>query len=364
MEDAGELKHPDFARWYQSVSLGEDRQRRQLRWNGVQAIVDDADRNTVEALLRLAIGGRAPPDLNQLQSIRESFRNADPEFQMGGNERELQVLAASVLAVLIQGTDSTSSFAALAATTAAFGGARMPDLPMDLAQLAESAISRLADANRVRPNLLALAADSPKFDFESAAQKVRSLPNWDGVADAFELAAEGARGAVRTLSARQNKAIRAFDKFIRIQGEELQMLWWLIGQRSEIYDCGLSDVPVEAQPFVFAAELAAVTEFLPGPRSLRGVLSRAGLPGQGNLQIAAAVNAAKSEWLEALVKNVSPSSVSSPLHTAIVRQLETGPGQAWVAGWAAVSEVDASFALSPMKLAELFYRERLMLTTE
>ncbi|MOA64383.1 hypothetical protein D3C78_1904110 [compost metagenome] len=61
-----------------------------------------------------------------------------------------------------------------------------------------------------------------------------------------------------------------------------------------------------------------------------------------------------------MVEGVDPSPVSTPLHFAIKRQLETGPGEAWVAGWAAATGIDAQYALPGLTLGELFYRERLL----
>jgi hypothetical protein len=59
--------------------------------------------------------------------------------------------------------------------------------------------------------------------------------------------------------------------------------------------------------------------------------------------------------------DVEPSPLSTPLHAAIKRQLETGAGEAWVPGWAASTDVDATHTLPSLILGELFYRERLLL---
>jgi hypothetical protein len=49
-----------------------------------------------------------------------------------------------------------------------------------------------------------------------------------------------------------------------------------------------------------------------------------------------------------------------PLHFGVKRQLETGSGDAWIAGWAAAVGVPESFSLSPLDLGVLFYRESLL----
>jgi len=354
--------HPDFARWYSAVSFGDDARRRQSRWDGLLKVVTNANREVVEALVRLAYGTRAVPERSILQGIRQDFKDTDETFEMVGNERELQVLAGACLAVLMEDScEEEGSAAALAVTTAALGRARTLDLPMDLVDMAESAIVRRANENRERPSIGDLSSDPPKFDFEKSSAKVRETPNWDGVAEGFALAADAVRTAMRTLAARQTTALSAAEAFIRVQDEELQMLWWLMGGRCNDYDSTFDGIPVEVQSFVFGDDLADATTVLPGPSSIRAILSRAGLKERKKISVVAAVNAPKTVWLKSLMNGAEVSSVSTPLHFAIQRQLETGAGDAWVAGWAASTGIDATHSLPSLTLGELFYRERLLI---
>lgn len=355
--------HQDFPSWYQTVSLGDNAARRQGRWEGVLNVVTNADWATVEALLRLAYGTRQPPLPSTVQSIRQGFKAADETFEMNGNDRELQVLAGVCLAVLMDNLEAEeASSAALAATTTALGAGRTSDLPMDLASLGERAITVHGEERRKRPLLGKYTSNEPpKLDFEKSATKVREQPNWEGVMEAFSLAADSTRIAFKALAMRQAQAVRAADDFIRVQDEELQMLWWLTSQYSEGYGCAFNSVPADAQPFVFASELADATETLPGPPSVKAILSRAGLKERKKVLLTAAVNALSAEWLQRMVEGKEPSPISTPLHFAIKRQLETGPGEAWVAGWAAATGIDAQYALPGLTLGELFYRERLLL---
>ncbi|MFC0403115.1 GTPase-associated system all-helical protein GASH [Paraburkholderia rhizosphaerae] len=358
--------HQDFARWYSSVSMGDDAQRRQNRWQGVLSVVSGAGRDIVEALLRLAYDTRAEPDASVLQAIRQDFKNADDAFEMSGNKRELQVLSGSCLAILMEDQDEyEGAAAALAITTAALGGARSHDLPMDLLALAEAAIVQRASKNRTRPRLSDVVTRAvPKFDFEQAKAKIREQQSWDGVVEAFSLAAEATSATMKNLAARQVSSINAAENFIQIQDEELQMLWWITGQRSEEYAAAFDAVPAEVQPLVFASDLANDTALLPGPPSVKALLSRAGLKERKKIAVVTAVNAPKQDWMRRLMDGTDLSPVSTPLHFAIQRQLETGAGDAWVPGWAAVTGIDAGHTLPALTLGELFYRERLLLLFE
>ncbi len=354
--------HEDFARWYGVVSLGEDHTRRAARWKGVSSVVKTAVRSTIETLLRLAHRTRQTPTAAEVQAVRQAFKAADDAFEMSGNDRELQVLAGACLTVLMERDEHVGAAAALAATTAGFGGARKPDLPMDLTVLGEIAIDRWSEANRKRPSLGTLDLSGlPKFTFETAAAKAREGFSAESVAAAFAIAADQTRAVIRQIVEQQASRVSKVDRFLRLQDEELQMLWWLTGQRSWDCDRAFDAVPVDLQPLVFASELADNTKFLPGPPSIRAILSRAGLKEHKKVSIAAAVNAADSKWLQSRLAEVDPSPVSTPLHFAIKRQLETGSGDTWVAGWAASTGVNNSFALSALALGNLFYRERLLL---
>ena len=353
--------HDEFASWYRAVSLDDDQARRQARWEGVSSIVRHADKNTVEALLRLAHQSRHVPAANVAKIIRSAFKVADTAFEMSDNDREIQILAGASLSVLMETDDDVGALAALTATTARFGGARHPDLPMDLAVLGETAIVRLGDANLKRPSFNPGLNVPGKFDFEGPATAIANEQTFDSVADAFKKLADTAFDVIEQLAQTRANVVQIVERFLRVQDEELQILWWLTGRRSSDLRCSFDAIPADARPLVLASELAEHTEFLPGPPSVKGILSRAGLNESQNIRIADAVNAPDSAWLQRLVGDEDPSFVSTPLHAAVKRQLETGSGEAWVVGWAASTGVDADYALSSLDLGNLFYRERLLL---
>lgn len=354
--------HKEFPRWYTSVNVGIDQSRLLARWNGITSAIENADWNRVEALIRLSFGGKATPTAEQVQGIQNAFLTADATFEQKGNARELQILSASALAVLMEDeSEDLSGEAALATSTAFLSGARKTDLPMDLARLAESALNRQGVANRKRPSLLTKSrAEVPKVGFEKAIAKITEQSDSSGIAGAFALAADATKTALATLVQRHAASLEAIEKFTRAQDEELQLLWWLVGGYSEEYDCAFESVPAESQPFVLAYELSNHTEILPGPPSIKALLMKAGLKSRKKIAISDAVNSLRPEWATPIVEGIQPSPLTSPLHFAIVRQLETGRGEDWIAGWAASTGIAKGFSLSAVELAQSFYRERLL----
>jgi len=353
----------DFPRWLATTGIADDEERRTARWAGVSALVRSANRDATEALLKIALKTRQPPAAPALQKIREAFHEADNTFEMQRNDKELRLLAGATLAACLAGNDAVASQTSLAVSTATVGGSRKPDLPMDLNALAEAAIARTAETNSKRPDLSALAsAETIELDFETAAAKAKE-GNFDHVASAFGLAAQSTSDALAATASRQAGVIKKMDRYLRIQDEELQMLWWLVGERSLDLDCRLDEVGADLQPFVFAKELAGLTQYLPGPRGLRALLSRAGLKERKKIALTDAVNAADPAWLRSFMPEREPSSLTTPVHFAVRRQLETGTGQAWIAGWAATVELPAATSLPALAIGMQIYRERLLMSS-
>lgn len=360
MAEEASAMHRDFPRWYAAVEVGSNVERRDARWATVQSLADTADASMVEELVRLAFNTKSRPSRTGLDKIHAAYRQADDTFDSSNTAREMQVLAGATLAVLLEASEESAAIAALSVVTASMEGRRATQLPMNLPVLAKAAIERLADAERKRPSLGTLiSVEPPKFDIEASIAKLKEQPNFEVLAQIFSSTANATRTALKVLATRQTNATRAIDRFIQVQDEELQMLWWLIGGRSTDLDCAFDAVPADAQPLVFAKELADDTSFLPGPRSINALLTRAGLKERKKLNIATAISAADSAWLTSLVGDSDPSPATQPIHFGIKRHLEVGGGETWVPAWAAIVGVDATCSFSALSLGTLFYRERL-----
>jgi hypothetical protein len=352
--------HADFPRWYREADVNENRDRLQLRWNGISAIVPRLDKPSVEGLLRIVFHFKGSLTSEFVGKTRAAFKLADDLFDMQGNDREVELLAGSVLAVLLEGTGQLSPWAALAITTSALNGTRTTQLPIDLVTAAENSIVRFAEKNRARPTLQDTKFDPPKVDFSKAKEKFKAALDVASFNGAFDAAAEATNLALRTMVRKFNSAIDQTANFVSIQDEELEMLWWVLGERSNGVKMPFTAVPVESRPLVFSSELAKATVYLPGPLSVAGLLTRAGLKGDETLSIPDAVNACSRNWLESISDGINPSSLSQPIHFAIQRKLETQDKTSWIPGWAANIGSDANSTYPALDLAKLFYRERLI----
>ena len=351
----------EFSRWYRLVSISANRDLLDARWRGVVDLVANADAKSIETMLAIALRTKQRPRAADLAALRGPFKVADDLFDMEGNDRELEILSATALATLFKYDHDTSARAALATTTASCLGIWTADFPLDLATAAESAIWRISEGRRTRPDLSKSSIERVSqigLDQDSI-NNIKQTFGADTVTVALAMLAKKAEAASNELLTSIDSAVRSMNTFTAIQDEELQMLWWLFGGRSKKMDCPFSRIPDEAQPMVLAAELADATEFLPGIASAKPFLSRAGLKEFKRYSIPAAVNACNRGLLAAFIDGIDPSPVTQPLHFAIKRRLEIDDGTSWVAGWSGMTGVDSDHALPGIELGNLFYRERL-----
>lgn len=351
--------HAEFPKLYSEIST--DGAQRALRWTGVEAFTESHTRARIEMLSRLTFstkppaGGFQQDDLAaELSAFRKAFSDADPSIEQGA--RQDQILAAAALMQYL----ATVSMAAIAVTTTACGGARKAALPVDLVTAAENALSLLAANRRKRPSLsrVEIKALELEYELDFSAAQVNAPATFRGV---FDQLADAVDQALANVVAKFNASTKLLVDASKKADEELDMLSWVFGQRSLMPDQPFADVPADQKPLVFARDLASLTTIYPGPNSVPALLARAGVKTTGKLKIVDAVNEVSDHWTAMALKNRTPSPATSPIHFALLKRQETGAGDGWHAGWAAITGIDPGAAMSPMTLSDLFYRETLWL---
>lgn len=342
----------EFPGWYATVSVGLPNSAA-TRWPGIVEAAKNTTTAEIETFVRLAFKTKQAALSEGIDRFVSAIRSTDDTFDEKTAAREMQLLAASVLVYLFPNNVS----AALAVTTAALDGGRKPDLPMDLVGLAEKAIRAIAESTRRRVAFPELTGPDVKWTLTS--EEIAQKPPADMVEELRAVVQQ----AFKEMAERQNRILTIHRQQMKYSDEELQMLWWLTG--------GLTSdgVPFKkmdeiARPFILGRELADRTATLPGPGSIRALLSRAGNVNSGKASIVEAVNAMTDSWSKDALVERSASPVTLPLHNALHRRNETGAGTDWIKGWASVTEISEVHSPAPLNLAELFYRERLLFMTQ
>jgi hypothetical protein len=205
----------EFPRWYRLVNMSANRDLLETRWKGVIGLVENADAQSIETMLAIALRTKQRPQAASLATLREPFKVADDLFDMEGNDRELEILSATALATLFDYDSETSARAALATTTASCFGVRTADFPLDLSTAAEVGISRISEIRRRRPDLsksIILKINQVGLD-EDSVNNLQQTFNADTVTAALDTLAEQASAAINELLKSINFAARSMNTF-------------------------------------------------------------------------------------------------------------------------------------------------------
>lgn len=351
----------DFARWYADAFMIEGTTR-EKRWKGVVDVAAKDDWRAAEVLVRLAFPTSVPAGGTKTEDLGDAYQAVLTTIAGGGapldptqSARELQVLAAAALAQAFAG----SADAAIAVCTASFGGARKPELPMDLPALAERALEELALKRHDRINEKDVQSNAPNVDFAVSAEAQGSMEPalWKGELDRLRVAAATAISSV--VSSQNDVAIR-LHRQAKLDQEELQMLWWLIGEHSRVSNASFANVTPNARPLVFGCELARMTSVSPGPVSVQAMLIRAGVAAS-DVSVEDIINAVGLDWAKERSQAKAISPVTTPLHFALEKRGEVGTTDSWQPGWAGITGISPDLKRPAIDFALQFYREFLFL---
>lgn len=348
-----------FFSWYSSMELNGDESIRSVRWAQVQAAAKAPSRTVLETLTRLTFRTKvADADAGVIRTLFTAEASPAP------GDPELHLLAAATLAVLVKRCDATAAKAAMFIASASCAGQRELQQPMDLVAHAVDALTSLSETVRRRPQLeLELEKPvNPQVDAKVVTDAVVTL-DMAGIHAGFTAVTGAFNKALTVILKRQKSFESAVQEYVRVQDEELDVLWWLHGEHCEIRETPFHDVPEVERPLIFAKDLAELTRVLPGPPAIKSLLSRSGIDDNAMLSIHDVVQALPVKLLLRFVPDDALGKVSvvtTPILEAIRRRQEVDGRDAWAQTWAAVCGLKQDTKLPALRLAEAAYRELLL----
>ncbi|MBG7622105.1 hypothetical protein I5R65_21750 [Herbaspirillum sp. AP02] len=351
----------DFAKWYEAVSIKPNPQAIALRNRNIQTIAGNLNRPTIEALIRLTFQSSQNASASELANLRATYALDGDAV----GDAELSLLAAATLFQALGKENATAGLAAMLVLTTSFGGLRSLEQPMDIVGMAKNTVKTLSDSSRRRP---AFTNNKPTIsvDAADAISKLQAIDTAQ-ISAAFTALATATSNAVANLWRRQLQFETSVQKYVRMQDEELDMLWWLQGGRSNYQNLLFSEIPENQRPLILANELAQVTSTLPGPLAVEALLSRANISNDVSLTISAVLQDIPLDWIKSIYDEglaTHISSVTTPIHEAFKRRLEVDGKSAWIPVWAAVCGLQETATLGSLDLSMLLYREILVLRGE
>ena len=152
--------------------------------------------------------------------------------------------------------------------------------------------------------------------------------------------------------------IAVMQKILTIQDEELQILWWVVGEWSIMWERSFNDLDSKARPILLGHEAASMTDNVSELPSMKAVFSRIGIDADFTISIPEAVNACGVEYLKKIDWDGDTCPTLYPVHFAINRAQETGADDTWIAAWEKITNISVSTKISALELAIQMHRER------
>lgn len=349
-----------FDSWYSGMEFSENGDVRSRRWASIQSIAKNPTATTLEVLTRLAFRTKLQPLAAEAGQVRTQLAEGGPALQ----DEEAALIAAVALALILDERDVTAAKAAALVTGAACAGLRGLQQPMDLVGMAVNAQANLSETARRRPPIEQPKLITPQLDV-TANLNALADGNIGTVRAALEALSGATTKVLSAMASRQRSFETAVQGYVRVQDEELDILWWLQGGQCIRFGLPFAEVQLEFRPIVFAVELAALTKVLPGPTALSSLLVRAGVDDTVRSTIPAAIQGLPQEWLARVLPEDRTSRVSTtttPILEAVRRRQEADGADTWAAVWSTVTGIDQTTPLPALQLCEALYREMLQVT--
>ncbi len=255
-----------LADWLHDLDLQPAADRQQAIAAAARGLADSAAPRELLGLIVVAHGGA---DADSGGRVEEAIRSADSTWSVRADDAAARRTAAIAVAMAMEGDPGAAVTAALGVRSAVFLG--MTPVVADLAPLAAAALLRASEALRGRSDLSAAGTDI-KDAFQGLPRMEQGEAALTNQVSAVAKAAETAATRAARVTGRSLPAVTRRFKALE---EEVDLLWWLLGEYSERAESTFKAVEGAAAPCVLALDFAELVQFPCPPRATRPLLSRA-----------------------------------------------------------------------------------------
>jgi len=264
--------HISFSDWYRAAAIKLEPEELKRRWQIVEALGKKLE--LIEALELLRIADDLPQKKQSYQEdLTKRAQEIDPTFSARNNQLELSILSGAVLIQLLSDGSSLLGdqigLAVVAATCRGFVVAKLPH-QSDMGGAAQSYLASRAHEIRL--------TDESEFSgksIEGIDQAVKTFiesVGWQN--NPHQKSFESVINLLKMAFNIQSKQIERLEYELRLQREETNILWWLLGEHSRDFNCPISELDTGVAAIVMGKELADLINLRPGPRSAQGFLHR------------------------------------------------------------------------------------------
>lgn len=353
--------HKDFGDWYREAHVVPDSDLLERRWAGVESLSSKTTAQSLQELLKLyCLPHNAESSIPDY--FDKAFRDADAAFPTKSHGYEIRILAGAVLRRIIEERGSGAVQAALGIVCGSFGDRRCAVPFAGHIDAAEKFLTERAESIRkIEP--INLVKETKK---ERGAETVLPAEHFaNGATPNLRAPLITYLNEQAALAPTINATINALSRAIQNQREELNLLWWLQSRFSKELQQPLANTPTASACAVIAFELASLTEILPGPSAILGIIVQAlnsTIGASEKISLASVVNEVPRQWREAK-RIAQEAAVSSlvPITLSLARSLDTDGKDDWFPVYKKQCDVNLAEVREPSVIAYQLYTERLFL---
>ena len=291
--------------------------------------------------------------------FEDAVREFDPHFVASKDKVDAGRIAALLLR---QRMMSPGSYSPLAILTTSYCGRRHSADGDVLTTQANDTFLAAVRGHRVSDGVeLAPLAKFKAITAETNAVAQHNPLPGNVAKPAIDAVAAASEAAVKALAENVRGPINSARRDIVRLAEEVDMLWWCIGDWHELLDKPRTETAAGLKMVVSGMELGAMVRQLPGPYGAHGILRRiSGTEAEGKSSLKAAIKSLSQEDARKLSKDIPQASKPLfPVHAAI--QCLAHHGAAWEAEFAKIVPDIGAATMSPLEIGIQAFRERSLL---
>jgi hypothetical protein len=288
--------------------------------------------------------------------FEEPVREFDPHFVARKDKIDAGRIAALLLREQLASHDSDTALAVIAASYC--GRRRSADGDVLTSQANDELLAAVESRRVSEGAKLGVPAKFKSIKTETDAVGQQNPAQGSVVKTAIDAAAAASEAAVKALAETVRGPINAVREDVARLAEEVDMLWWCIGDWHELLKKPRADTAAGLKMVVSGIELGAMVHELPGPYGAYGILRRiSGAEAAGKSSLQAAVKSLTQDDARKLSKDI-PDGLKPlfPIHTAI--GLVVQYGTAWESEFSKAIPDLGSLELSHYELGIQAFRER------
>jgi hypothetical protein len=287
--------------------------------------------------------------------FQKTINEFDVQFTIEIDKAEAGRIASLLLRDLVSRGSPQAAFAILVCSCC---GRRTP-VDDELLVTARNAVANAARERRiVLPERKIVAA--PTRDLKAELDALSAL-NPNSARAAFDAVIAETNNVIAKTAASAAEAHQSLRNDVVRLAEEVDMLWWHLGDWSETLDQPRGDLPKEAVGIVSGAELGDFVRQLPGPYGAYGILRRTlGKTSDLKAKLKDAVSSLGDDVKK--LAHALPRSAFSvfPVHAAM-RLAADNAQSGWTAAFDQVAGDVKDFDLNYFELAVQTFRERVLI---